>query len=111
MVVVERTEAWEADAALTEAASVALLTLKPRGYLKSALKGSLGRRKGGCTGFSVRRPLPHEPAQKEDASLRSIQMPSKEVSFYQVTISLVHHCCDDGSSQSAHTENPGQLSP
>ncbi|KAL5322683.1 hypothetical protein ACEPPN_010658 [Leptodophora sp. 'Broadleaf-Isolate-01'] len=85
-----------AAAALDEAAwidenSIALVMLKPSGYLWIILPGSPGRLKGGWTGLRVRFPLPQEPTQNENTSLISIHIPSKLTFAYQVFISLAYH--------------------
>ena len=107
IVELDNAAACEDDAAVADTASVALLMLKPSGKRKSNVSGSPGSRKGGWTGFMSSFSSPHDPTQNEEASLRSIQMPSKGVSLCQLTMLFVHHCCDVGMSQSAQTENPG----
>lgn len=108
--VAEFAAAWDEAAAIAEAASVAFVMLKPSGYEKSKAPGSPGRENGGCTGFVDNLPLPQGPEQKLEASLRSIQIPSKGMSLCHFDNSYVQKSCDCGTSQSPQTLNPGQLS-
>ena len=82
---------------------MALVVLKPSGYVKIWFPGSPGSKKEGCTGLRLRFDEGTEPTMNDDASLMSIQAPSKATLLCQDVISLIHHCPAPLLSQSGKT--------